>query len=64
MVLEHCKLLLLQDQDLRSPLHAAAFLGDVRVMDLLIKSGMTPAPDMYKKIMLSGLSVFYLNQCH
>lgn len=36
-------MLLLQDQDLRSPLHAAAFLGDVRIIDLLIKSGVTPA---------------------
>lgn len=52
MVLE---LLLLQDQALRSPLHAAAFLGDVRIMDLLIKSGTTPTPDIRTDV-LSGVT--------
>ena len=28
-----------QDQDRRTPLHAAACLGDVHIMDLLINSG-------------------------
>lgn len=31
--------LILQDQERRTPLHAAACVGDVHVMDLLIESG-------------------------
>lgn len=60
MITEEHKVLLLQDQDLRSPLHAAAFLGDVRIMDLLIESG-TTTPDTYKNAVRAFWS--YLNEC-
>lgn len=30
---------ILQDQERRTPLHAAACVGDVHIMDLLIESG-------------------------
>lgn len=31
-----------QDQEQSTPLHAAAYLGDVHIMDLLINSGSLP----------------------
>lgn len=34
-----CLLQFVQDQEQSTPLHAAAYLGDVRTMDLLIVSG-------------------------
>lgn len=40
--LTFCLPSLIQDSEKRTPLHAAAYLGDAEIIELLILSGMVP----------------------
>lgn len=54
---------ILQDQERRTPLHAAACVGDVHVMDLLIESGEIDVTGMGCRVLRNRVALQALCSC-
>lgn len=65
-VFSHCSLSVLssQDNEKRTPLHAAAYLGDAEIIELLILSGKIRPENNFHKESVKGKHAPIMNPCH